>query len=105
MRLNLEPLEARENPAVFNPVAAQAAINDLVANVNTILTSPTPPSAASLNGLVFTTFNAVADEVVTPAEQVQIFQAAFRVVSEANVPVQTLVAIVTDIYVIRASIG
>ena len=105
MRLNVEALEARENPAAFNPVVAQGAINDLVANVKAILFSPTPPSPASVNNLVLTTWSALADEVVTPAEQGQILQAAVRVVSEANVPVQRLFAIVTDIYVVRASIG
>src|SRR5215208_1763606 len=105
MRLSLEALETRENPAAFNPVVAQAAINDLVANVNAILFSPTPPSAASVNNLVLTTWSAVADGIVTPAEQGQIFQAATQVVFEANVPVQRLFAIVTDIYVIRATVG
>jgi hypothetical protein len=105
MPLRLEPLEDRENPAVLNPLAAQAALTDLVANVNAILTSPTPPSAASVSNLVLTTYAAVQDEVVTPAEQGQIFQAAVQVVMEAQVPPQRLFAIVTDIYVLRASIG
>jgi hypothetical protein len=105
MRLSLEALETRENPATFNPVVAQAAFNDLLVNVNAILLSPTPPSATSVGNLVLTTFAAVQDEIVTPAEQGQIFQAATQVVFEANVPVQRLFAIVTDIYIIRASIG
>ena len=105
MRLSLEPLEARENPAVLNLAAAQAAINDLVANVNAVLTSPTPPSQQSVGNLVMTTFSALTDEVVTPAEQGQIFQAAVTVLAEANVPVERLFAIVADIQVIRASIG
>ncbi len=105
MRLNLEPLETRENPAVFNPVVAQAAFQDLISNVNAVLTSATPPSAASVNSLVITTFVALADEVVTPAEQGQIFRAAGQVLAEANVPIERLVAIVTDIQIIRSSLG
>lgn len=106
MRLCLEPLEARENPAVItNPVAFQAAVADLNAVVNRVLTSPTPPSAASVNALVATTFVALGDNIVSPTEQVQIVQAAGRVLSEANVPVSTLAQIVVDVYTIRASIA
>lgn len=105
MRLNLEPLEARENPAaIVNPVAFQAAVADLSSVVNQVLTSPTPPSAASVNNLILTTYTALADQIVSPAEQIQIFQSAGQVLSEANVPVSQLVRIVVDIQVIRASI-
>jgi hypothetical protein len=105
MRLNLEPLEARENPAaITNPVAFQAAVADLGAVVNQVLTSPTPPSAASVNNLILTTYTALSDQIVSPTEQIQIFQAAGQVLSEANVPVSQLVRIVVDIQVIRASI-
>ena len=40
-----------------------------VANVNAILTSPTHPSMASVGNLVLTTYSALQDQVVTPAEQ------------------------------------
>lgn len=106
MRLTLEPLEARENPAaITNPVAFQFAVQSLTATVNEVLTSPTPPSAASVNTLVATTFAALSDQVVSPTEQIQIFQAAGRVLSEANVPVAKLVQIVVDVQTIRASIA
>lgn len=106
MRLTLEPLEARENPAaIVNPVAFQAAVGSLTATVNQVLTSPTPPSAASLNNLMLTTFAALGDNIVSSTEQIQIFQAAGQVLTEANVPVSTLAQIVVDIYTIRASIS
>jgi len=106
MRLTLEPLETRENPAaIVNPVAFQAAVGSLTATVNQVLTSPTPPSAASVNALVATTFAALGDNIVSPTEQIQIFQAAGRVLSEANVPVDRLVQIVVDVFTIRASIA
>lgn len=106
MRLTLEPLEARENPAaITNPVAFQFAVASLTATVNQVLTSPTPPSAAALNNLVVTTFVALDDQIVSPAEQVQIVQAAGQVLSEANVPVAKLVQIVIDVQTIRASIS
>ena len=105
MRLNLEPLEARENPAaITNPIAFQAAVADLSSVVNQVLTSPTPPSAASVNNLILTTYTALADQTISPTEQVQIVQAAGQVLAQANVPVSKLTQIVVDVYVIRASI-
>jgi hypothetical protein len=102
--LTLEPLEARENPAVVNTIAFQFATQDLQATVRDVLTSSTPPSAASINNLIVTTAVALNDQIVTQGEQAQILLAVGRILNEANVPIDRLARIVADIQIIRSSV-
>jgi hypothetical protein len=106
VRLNLEALETRENPAAgFTPRVPVELWQNLAADVRTLAEGTTRPSQASVQAFVMTTWIAFSDGAVSPLEAAQIAQTANTVLAEANVPVEELVAVVVDVQAIHAALG
>jgi hypothetical protein len=106
MRLTLEALETRENPAVaFTPRVPVELFQQLAADVRTLAEGTTRPSQASVQAFVMTTWTAFADGAVSPVEAAMIVQTAKTVMAEANVPPEELMAVIVDVQAIRAALG
>ncbi len=106
MRLTLETLELRDNPAVaFTPRVPIELFQHLAADVRVLTESATKPSPAAVQSLVMTSWSAFSDGVVTPAELMQIVQAAKVVITEANVSQSAVVAVIGDVQAIHMTLG
>jgi len=107
MRLKLEPLEARENPAAlaatFTPQVPVELWQNLAADVRVLVEGTTQPSQASVQALVTTVQTAAADGIITSVEVAKITKAANVVLAEANIPPAEIQAVVADLQAIAAA--
>lgn len=106
MRLSLEALEVRENPAAtFTPRVPAELWQELAADLKVLVQGTTRPSQASVQALATTVQTATADGVITAGEKAKITKAANVVLAEANVPPEEVAAVVADVQAIYAALS